>query len=84
MLADEMGLGKTVQSVSTLNHIWKEVRGEGAGCPSHSSRRWHSAIPSRCCSSSSTTRCYAVTRGLPSDPAAAAAALPPAAMLRAR
>lgn len=29
MLADEMGLGKTVQSVSTLNHIWKEegIRG---------------------------------------------------------
>ena len=29
MLADEMGLGKTIQSVSTLNHIWKEegIRG---------------------------------------------------------
>eukprot|EP00965_Chrysotila_dentata_P015579 515619-Pleurochrysis_carterae.AAC.2 len=23
MLADEMGLGKTVQSVATLNYIWK-------------------------------------------------------------
>ena len=29
MLADEMGLGKTIQSVSTLNHIWRNesIRG---------------------------------------------------------
>ena len=29
MLADEMGLGKTIQSVSTLNHIWRHesIRG---------------------------------------------------------